>query len=123
MVIGTITTLTNIYAPGKVSASVKKVWNDGENQDGIRPETLRVNLLKNGQATDQFVILSEENRWSATLDNLDEYTDGTLNEYTWSGGAAGMAIWLQFQILMKWVAKTDQYTHRPPSRHPSKDLG
>ena len=84
VVIGTITTLTNIYAPGKVSASVKKVWNDGENQDGIRPETLRVNLLKNGQATDQFVILSEENRWSATLDNLDEYTDGTLNEYTWS---------------------------------------
>ena len=84
VVIGTITTLTNIYAPGKVSASVKKVWNDGENQDGNRPETLRVNLLKNGQATDQFVILSEENRWSATLDNLDEYTDGTLNEYTWS---------------------------------------
>ena len=81
---GEITTLTNIYAPGKVSASVKKVWNDGGNQDGIRPETLRVNLLKNGQATDQFVILSEENRWSATLDNLDEYTDGTLNEYTWS---------------------------------------
>ena len=81
---GEITTLTNIYAPGKVRASVKKVWNDGGNQDGIRPETLRVNLLKNGQATDQFVILSEENRWSATLDNLDEYTDGTLNEYTWS---------------------------------------
>ena len=84
VVIGTITTLTNIYAPGKVSASVKKVWDDANNQDGIRPETLRVNLLKNGQATDQFVILSEENRWSATLDNLDEYTDGTLNEYTWS---------------------------------------
>ena len=84
VVIGTITTLTNTYAPGKVSASVKKVWDDENNQDGIRPETLRVNLLKNGQATDQFVILSEENRWSATLDNLDEYTDGTLNEYTWS---------------------------------------
>ena len=58
-------TLTNIYAPGKVSASVKKVWDDANNQDGIRPETL-VNLLKNGQGTDQFVILSEENRWSAT---------------------------------------------------------
>ena len=84
VVISTITTLTNIYAPGKVSASVKKVWDDASNQDGIRPEKLRVNLLKNGQATDQFVILSEENRWSATLDNLDEYTDGTLNEYTWS---------------------------------------
>ena len=84
VVIGTITTLTNTYAPGKVSASVKKVWDDENNQDGIRPETLRVNLLKNGQATDQFVILSEENRWSATLNNLDEYTDGTLNEYTWS---------------------------------------
>ena len=30
-----ITTLTNSYTPGKVEASVLKVWNDGENQDGI----------------------------------------------------------------------------------------
>ena len=63
---------------------MKKVWNDGGNQDGIRPEDSACEPAENGQATDQFVILSEENRWSATLDNLDEYTDGTLNEYTWS---------------------------------------
>ena len=78
-----ITTLTNSYTPGKVEASVLKVWNDGENQDGKRPETITAILVKNGEETDQKVTLSAENDWSASISKLDEYTDGTLNEYTW----------------------------------------
>ena len=46
-----ITSLTNSYTPGKVEANVLKVWNDGENQDGIRPESITVKLLANGQDT------------------------------------------------------------------------
>ena len=41
-----ITTLTNSYTPGKVEASVLKVWNDGENQDGIRPGQITVILAE-----------------------------------------------------------------------------
>ena len=39
--------------------------------------------MKNGEETDQKVTLSAENDWSASISKLDEYTDGTLNEYTW----------------------------------------
>ena len=78
-----ITTLTNKHTPGKVSASILKIWNDAENQDGKRPETITAILVKNGEETDQKVTLSADNDWSEIITDLDEYTNGTLNEYTW----------------------------------------
>ena len=37
-------TVTNSYTPGVTSVSVTKVWNDNENQDGLRPESVEVYL-------------------------------------------------------------------------------
>ena len=76
-----ITTLMNSYTPGKVEASVLKVWNDGENQNGIRPGEITVILEKNNEQTTQSLTLSEGNHWTAAITGLDEYTNGTLNEY------------------------------------------
>ena len=42
--VGTITTLTNSRETEKTQATVKKVWDDSDNQDGVRPETLKVTL-------------------------------------------------------------------------------
>ncbi|MDO4803260.1 MAG: Cna B-type domain-containing protein [Lachnospiraceae bacterium] len=81
---GTVTTITNTYAPGKTSATVKKVWTDNNNQDGIRPESITVTLVKNGVATDQTVTLNEANGWTATLSDLQEMEDGNAISYTWS---------------------------------------
>ncbi len=83
---GTITTLTNSYTPGKTSASVKKVWEDQKNQDGIRPESIAVKLVKtnNGIKTDvQEVTLNSENNWETTITNLPKYTGGKENVYSW----------------------------------------
>ncbi len=79
---GTVTTLTNKYAPGKVSASVKKEWNDAGNQHGIRPTSLEVVLKKNGEVC-KTVTLNSENHWSYTVADLEDYTDGVKNVYTW----------------------------------------
>ncbi len=79
---GTVTTLTNKYAPGKVSASVEKEWNDAGNQDGIRPTSLDVVLKKNGEVC-KTVTLNSENHWSYTVADLEDYTDGVKNVYTW----------------------------------------
>ena len=78
---GTITTLTNKHVPEKTSATVKKVWDDAENQDGKRPETLTV-TLSDGQS----VTLSEANNWEATIDGLPKYKDGAEIAYTWTEG-------------------------------------
>ena len=43
---GTVTTLTNTYAPEKVSITGIKTWNDANNQDGKRPTSIKISLLQ-----------------------------------------------------------------------------
>ena len=83
--VGEVTTLTNTRVPDTVSVGVRKIWNDAENQDGIRPSELRVDLLKNGELTGQYVILNEENGWTAMITDLPKNTAvAEPNVYTWS---------------------------------------
>ena len=78
---GTVTTLTNSYTPEVTEASVKKVWDDADNQDGKRPETLTVTLSDGTEVT-----LNEDNEWTAKVDNLPKYAAGKEIEYTWTEG-------------------------------------
>ena len=83
--VGEVTTLTNTRVPDTVSVGVRKIWNDAENQDGIRPSELRVDLLKNGELTGRYVILNEENGWTAMITDLPKNTAvAEPNVYTWS---------------------------------------
>ena len=70
-------TITNKQEATEVS--IIKVWDDADNQDGKRPEELTV-TLSNGME----VVLNEENKWSATIENLPKYDKETEIEYTWS---------------------------------------
>ena len=65
--------------PETVEATVKKVWQDAENQDGKRPETLTVTLSDGRTAT-----LSESNKWEATITGLPKYKNGEVVKYTWT---------------------------------------
>ena len=78
---GTVTTLTNSYTPEKTEATVKKVWDDADNQDGKRPTELKV-ILSNGTE----VTLNEGNGWTATITDLPKYANGQLIGYTWTEG-------------------------------------
>ena len=62
--------VTNIHTPDVTSRSVFKVWNDNDNQDGIRPDEVRVQLLADGAAYGKEVILSEANGWTYTWERL-----------------------------------------------------
>lgn len=48
--------------PETVDRRVLKIWDDGNNENGKRPESITVQLLKNGDIFDE-VVLSEENNW------------------------------------------------------------
>ena len=76
---GTITTLTNSHTPEETEATVKKVWNDADNQDGKRPGSIEV-TLSNGQK----VTLSDSNQWTATITGLPKYANGQEIAYTWT---------------------------------------
>ena len=77
-----VTTITNTYKPGKTSLTVTKKWDDAENQDGLRPKTIKVQLYADGQKLGKEVELSEDNKWSYTFSDLDEKKDGKTIQYT-----------------------------------------
>ncbi|MGV3276530.1 Cna B-type domain-containing protein [Staphylococcus hyicus] len=76
------TTITNTYTPGKTSATVTKNWEDANNQDGHRPESIEVELYANDKATGQKATLSESNNWTHTWQDLDEKSNGKTIQYT-----------------------------------------
>lgn len=70
--------ITNTYIPGKVEVPVEKLWNDSDNQDGIRPQYITVVLVADDVETNHKLLLSEENGWSGAFVNLDEFKEGAV---------------------------------------------
>jgi len=74
--------VTNTHTPGKTSVQVTKAWADGNNQDGVRPESVTIKLLADGVDTGKTLVLTATNNWTDTFTDLDEYKAGTKIVYT-----------------------------------------
>ena len=74
-------TITNTREVEKVKVPVEKVWEDNDNEEGFRPESIVVNLLANGEAVDE-AELDESNKWKHTFTELNKYADGKEINYT-----------------------------------------
>ena len=76
-------TITNTNTE-KVSVSGTKTWNDNNNQDGKRPVSITVNLLKNGTKVDSKTVTPDvSGAWTYSFSGLDKYNaDGTEITYT-----------------------------------------
>lgn len=74
--------ITNTHTPGETSVTVTKAWNDADNQDGIRPESVEVILLANGLETDHRLTLNSQNDWMGSFTRLPQYQNGELVQYT-----------------------------------------
>ena len=74
--------ITNTYTPGKIKIPVEKIWNDNNNQDGIRPDKVTIKLLADGEDTGKTVELSDENNWKAEFTDLDKNNNGKEIVYT-----------------------------------------
>ncbi|MBP3636345.1 MAG: Cna B-type domain-containing protein [Clostridia bacterium] len=85
-------TITNKLVTTSISGT--KVWDDANNQDGVRPDSITIKLLAGGQPTDKSVTLTATNAdannanvWNWTFTDLPKYTvdatgNATLIEYT-----------------------------------------
>ena len=71
----------NIHIPERIHIEGKKTWNDADNQDGKRPESITVNLMKNNEIVAQCVATAK-NGWSWDFGEWDKYEDGTEITYT-----------------------------------------
>ena len=74
------------YSTETTEVTVKKVWEDDDNHDGLRPVSITVKLSNGGvfPLDVDTVVLNEENGWEATISGLPKYHEGVEIEYTWS---------------------------------------
>ena len=71
----------NHHTPEKISISGSKTWDDADNQDGVRPESITVRLFADGTEVTSKTVTANDN-WSWSFENLDKYKDGTEIVYT-----------------------------------------
>ena len=70
-------TITNSREVEYIDLTVRKIWDDEDDFEGFRPDSLTVKL------GDTEVVLNEGNEWEATIEGLQKYVDGEEVEYTW----------------------------------------
>lgn len=86
-------TITNKYAPKEIDYKVTKVWNDANNQDGKRPESVTVQLYKKVGDADPVAVegkkltltakdKTDANTWVASFTNLPQYEAGKEIAYS-----------------------------------------
>ena len=84
---GTVYSIVNSHKPETITATVQKVWDDFENADHVRPESVNVVLMKNGSPMtdpngDPIVYtLSPENNGYVEVPNLPKYENGKPIQY------------------------------------------
>ncbi|MGI6217382.1 MAG: Cna B-type domain-containing protein [Coriobacteriales bacterium] len=61
-----------------------KVWDDSDDADGLRPDSITVNLLQDGTVVDSTVVTADsDGTWSFSFEDLAVY-DSDGNEYTYT---------------------------------------
>lgn len=76
-------TITNSYAPNLVTIQGTKTWDDNNNADGLRPNSIVVNLLADGTAVQrQEVKAAADGTWTYSFMNLPSMANGKKITYT-----------------------------------------
>lgn len=73
-------TVTNKHTPEKVEVKVSKDWDDADDQDGCRPESVEVELLADGEPTGDRLTLDEGNGWAGAFTGLNKYKAGEVGK-------------------------------------------
>ncbi len=79
-------TLENIHTPETIEISGTKTWDDNNNQDGARPDSITVRLKADGDEKDRQIVTSE-NGWKYSFTGLPKYANGKEIVYTISEDA------------------------------------
>lgn len=73
--------MKNYHKPETVKVKGEKRWDDANNQDGVRPEAIKVNLIADGELMAEKIVTSETD-WKYTFTDLPKYKNqGQLIEY------------------------------------------
>ena len=73
--------ITNTHKIAKTSVSGQKTWSDHDNQDGVRPDEITVNLLADGKKVDSKTVTAKDG-WKYEFNDLDKFKAGQEIKYT-----------------------------------------
>ena len=75
------TNITNTRTPEVTEVAVKKIWDDADNKEGLRPSKITVRLLADSQEVAVKEITATDN-WQASFTDLPVYKEGKKIAYT-----------------------------------------
>lgn len=79
--------VTNTHEVATTSVAVSKEWDDGDDADGSRPESVTVRLLADGVDTGKSAVLSADGNWAAAFAGLPANSAGNPIAYSVSEDA------------------------------------
>lgn len=74
-------TITNKHTPGVTAVCGVKTWDDNDDQDGVRPKSITVDLLADGEKI-QSKTVTAANGWKYSFEGLPQFKDGKKITYT-----------------------------------------
>jgi uncharacterized repeat protein (TIGR01451 family) len=79
-------TITNTctYVPPVVEFTVNKEWDDNDDEYGLRPNSISVQLFADGVACGPVISITEQQNWTYTWTDLAQYSDGVSNLITYT---------------------------------------
>ena len=105
------TNITNTRTPEVTEVAVKKIWDDADNKDGLRPEKITVRLLADGQEVAVKEITATDN-WQASFTDLPIYKEGKKITYA-----------ITEDPVAGYITNIDGFTvtnrHTPPTTPPT----
>jgi hypothetical protein len=128
-------TVTATHVPAKAEVKASVVWDDSDNQDGIRPEAVEAEIYAGDVSNSKKVRLTADNNWTASFGEMELKKDGQEIKYTLVGtkadgytytctgsGAAGLVLTythkpevVSVSVNTTWNDKNNQDGQRPGS--------
>ena len=106
--------ITNSRTPEVTKVAVKKIWDDADNKDSLRPEKITVRLLADGQEVAVKEITATDN-WQGSFTDLPVYKEGKKITYT-----------ITEDPVVGYTTTIDGFTvtnrHTPPTTPPTTPL-
>ena len=103
------TNITNTRTQEVTEVAVKKIWDDADNKEGLRPEKITVRLLADGQEVAVKEITATDN-WQASFTDLPVYKEGKKITYA-----------ITEDPVAGYITNIDGFTvtnrHTPPKHH------
>ena len=74
-------TITNKHTPGVTAVCGVKTWDDNDDQDGVRPKSITVDLLADGEKIQSKTVTAADG-WRYSFEDLPQFKDGKKIIYT-----------------------------------------